>query len=53
MALKIEFSDLELNIDNKGDRIILDFGNIKHTDKNIRRLIDIVEFVKTIFLAIA
>ena len=52
-ALKIEFAELNLDVDNKGDRIIVDFKKIKRTDENAKRLIDVVEFVKTIFLAIA
>jgi hypothetical protein len=35
------------------EKIDVDFSNMEKTDENARRLIDVVEFVKTIFLAIA
>jgi hypothetical protein len=39
--------------EGRDDRIVVNFSGIDHTDENARKLIQVVEFVKTLFLAIA
>jgi hypothetical protein len=53
LSIKTKFSDLELVVFGNGDRIEVDFSKLEKEPGNAKRLIDIVEFVKTIFLAIA
>ncbi len=55
MAIKVEFADFnnELSVSSKDDRIMIDFSKLEKTDENAKKLIDVVEFVKTVFLAIA
>ena len=38
---------------SESERVDVDFSNLEKTDENAKKLIDVVEFVKTIFLAIA
>ena len=52
-SIKMEFNSIGLNAHSSGDRIIVDFSLLDKTEENARRLIDVVEFVKTLFLAIA
>jgi hypothetical protein len=52
-SIKIEFGNLNLNAVSNGDRIDVDFSKLEKTSENAKKLIDVVEFVKTLFLAIA
>lgn len=55
-SIKIEFSNISgfnINAQGRDDRIDVDFSDIEKTDENARKLIQVVEFVKTLFLAIA
>lgn len=51
-AIKIKFSDTEITAEGKDDRILVGFTKLEKTDDNAKKLIDIVEFVKTLFLAV-
>ncbi|MBL7127545.1 MAG: hypothetical protein ISS16_01005 [Ignavibacteria bacterium] len=52
-SVKIKFAEFNISVVSKDDRIIVDFSKLEKTDDNAKKLIDVVEFVKTIFLAIA
>ena len=55
-SIKIEFSNIsgfKINAQGRDDRIDVDFSDIEKTDENARKLIQVVEFVKTLFIAIA
>ncbi len=52
-SIKIEFGNDKINAQGKDDRIEVDFSEMDKTDMNARKLIEVVEFAKTLFLAIA
>jgi hypothetical protein len=52
-SIRFEFKDTRIEAISYGEKIEIDFSRLEHTDKNARRLIDVVEFAKTLFLAIA
>jgi len=55
-SIKMEFGNIEgfkISAKGKDDRVEIDFSEIEKTDENAGRLIQVVEFVKTLFLAIA
>lgn len=53
--INFEFSSIGVRAKKSGEseKIDVDFSKLEKTDENAKRLIDVVEFVKTIFLAIA
>jgi len=53
MSIKIEFQNLGITASSSSDKIDVDFSQLEKTDENAKRLVDVVEFVKTLFLAIA
>ncbi len=52
-AIKIAFAEIKITVEGKDDRIVVNFSNLEKTEDNAKKLIDIVEFTKTLFLAIA
>jgi hypothetical protein len=52
-AIKIKFGALGISAVGKDDRISVDFSEFEKNDENAKKLIEIVEFVKTLFLAVA
>jgi hypothetical protein len=52
-SIKMEFNNFGISATSSGDKIDVDFSSLEKTDKNAKKLIEIVEFVKTLFLAIA
>ena len=52
-AIKIAFNELSITVEGKDDRIFINFSNLEKTEDNAKKLIDIVEFTKTLFLAVA
>ena len=52
-SIKIEFSNFGIDASSNGDKINVDFSGVDKTDENAKKLVEIVEFVKTLFLAIA
>ena len=53
VAIKVEFSNIGLLASSNDDRIIVDFSDMEKNDENAKKLIEVVEFVKTLFLAVA
>lgn len=53
--INFEFSSIGVRAKKSSEpkKIDVDFSKLEKTDENAKRLIDVVEFVKTIFLAIA
>ena len=53
--INFEFTTIGIRAKKSSDaeKIDVDFSKLEKTDENAKRLIDVVEFVKTIFLAIA
>ncbi|NMD01552.1 MAG: hypothetical protein GYA62_17775 [Bacteroidales bacterium] len=53
--INFEFSSIGIRAKKSSDaeKIDVDFSKLEKTDENAKRLIDVVEFVKTTFLAIA
>jgi hypothetical protein len=52
-SIRLEFNIPNLTITTNGEKIDVDFSEIEKTDENARNMVNIVEFVKTLFLAIA
>ena len=53
--INFEFSSIGVRArkSSEPEKIDVDFSNLEKTDENAKKLIDVVEFVKTIFLAIS
>jgi hypothetical protein len=53
--INFEFTSIGIRAkkSSESERVDVDFSKLEKTDENAKRLIDVVEFVKTIFLAIA
>lgn len=53
--INFEFSPIGIRAkkSSESERVDVDFSKLEKTDENAKKLIDVVEFVKTIFLAIA
>jgi len=45
--------DLDVQIDKSAKAITVEFGKIEKTLENARRLVDVVEFVKTLVITLA
>ena len=53
--INFEFSNIGIRArkSSEPEKIEVDFSQLEKTEENAKKLIDVVEFVKTIFLAIA
>jgi len=53
--INFEFTSIGIRAkkSSESERVDVDFSKLEKTDENAKKLIDVVEFVKTIFLAIA